>query len=329
MTEERKTGIKILAAIGIGAAVILINFCYYKSHIINLNDYMKIEYEGYSGNATAKLTMDYQALQEDYGDVLKLPDDLKGKKSRIDGISPAVYFFGRKYLLDGDAGSIDPTRDISNGDNIHFQGYDNDFLDDDFGCYVKSESYTAEASGITTLTEANPDPFAGLKVVYDGGNSQAIAEVDTSEMEWPFNEAIYNLSKDSYLSNGDTIQVTLSGVSLSAFREFYDYVPRKTSETVTVSGLPALTEDNQASLERDIAEQEEEEAEQKRLQEEADEEYSSDDAGSSYHSSVHSSDDDEYEDDREEWGDEYDEEDYDSEYFDYDDYDENYYDEDL
>lgn len=139
--------------------------------------------------------------------------------------------------------------DVKNGNIVHYRGTDRTSYDEYFGCWVKSESFDIAAKGIKGLDDA--DPFEGLKIQTTGGNSEAVAEVNTNLMKSPFCYIDFQLSKSTYLSNGDMILVTIPDSDLEWLASENDgYKPKKTSREFKVKGLPPLTSSNAESTRR-------------------------------------------------------------------------------
>ena len=139
---------------------------------------------------------------------------------------------------------------------------------------MKSESFKTWAQGIESLDDA--DPFEGLVIETDGGNSQAVAEVNKYEMKEPFCDIEFELCPDMYLSNGDTVEVAIPESELEKLARKNDgYVPKKTTQEYTIEGLPALTEDNAESDRKAeaVRKQRLKEAEEKAAKEQAEKEY--------------------------------------------------------
>lgn len=69
-------GIGAFVAIAIVLAVVLINV--FGKTVVNLNDYLEIEYSGYDGVAKAVYTIDTDEIIDDYGD--EVGEKIKGYK---------------------------------------------------------------------------------------------------------------------------------------------------------------------------------------------------------------------------------------------------------
>lgn len=236
----------LLVPAAIAACVAGFDF-FKKTHTIDLNQYQTISYQGYNRYAAAELNLDAKALERDYGDKISMPQwDRLQEKSKTEGVSDAVASFCQRYTSFPDGGYLDPDTGLANGNSVQYYGADRAEYDDDFHCWVKSESFKTTVKGAESITDA--DPFKGLRIVTTGGNSEAVAEVNTDKMPEPFCYIDFQLSQSTYLSNGDTIRVTIPESDLKWLADENDgYVPKKDAKDYVVKDLPMLTSSNAES----------------------------------------------------------------------------------
>jgi hypothetical protein len=221
-------------------------FFFKQTHTIDLNQYLTIGYEGYNGYAEPVVVLDEKALERDYGGKMQDPPKSLWKESDTKGVSDRVASFCDRYKDIPYGGYVYADGDVKNGNIVHYSGTDRTTYDEYFCCWVKSESFDIAAKGIKGLDDA--DPFKGLSVKTTGGNSEAVAEVNTDKMPEPFCYIDFQLSKNTYLSNGDTIRVTIPESDLEWLAsENNGYKPKKTSKEFKVKGLPPLTSSNAES----------------------------------------------------------------------------------
>lgn len=251
-SKQKKILVWLIVSVAIAACVAGF-ICFKQTHTIDLNQYLTIGYEGYNGYAEPVVILDAKALERDYGGRMQDPPESLWKESDTKGVSDRVASFCERYKDVPYGGYVYADGDVKNGNIVHYCGTDRTSYDEYFGCWVKSESFDIAAKGIKGLDDA--DPFEGLKIQTTGGNSEAVAEVNTNLMKSPFCYIDFQLSKSTYLSNGDTIRVTIPESDLEWLAsENEGYKPKKTSQKFKVAGLPPLTSFNAESTRR--AEQE-------------------------------------------------------------------------
>ena len=251
-SKQKKILVWLIVSVAIAACVAGF-ICFKQTHTIDLNQYLTIGYEGYNGYAEPVVILDAKALERDYGGRMQDPPESLWKESDTKGVSDRVASFCERYKDVPYGGYVYADGDVKNGNIVHYRGTDRTSYDEYFGCWVKSESFDIAAKGIKGLDDA--DPFEGLKIQTTGGNSEAVAEVNTNLMKSPFCYIDFQLSKSTYLSNGDTIRVTIPESDLEWLASENDgYKPKKTSQKFKVTGLPPLTSFNAESTRR--AEQE-------------------------------------------------------------------------
>ena len=252
-SKQKKILVMLIVSAAIAACVAGF-ICFKQTHTIDLNQYLTIGYEGYNGYAKPVVILDAKALERDYGDRMQDPPESLWKKSDTKGVSDRVASFCERYKDVPYGGYVlYADGDVKNGNIVHYRGTDRTSYDEYFGCWVKSESFDIAAKGIKGLDDA--DPFDGLKIQTTGRDSEAVAEVNTNLMKSPFCYIDFQLSKSTYLSNGDMIRVTIPESDLEWLASENDgYKPKKTSKEFQVKDLPPLTSSNAESTRR--AEQE-------------------------------------------------------------------------
>jgi len=244
--RNKKALVILLILAAIAACIVGYFFCR-QSHTINLNQYLTIGYEGYEGYAEPVMQLDEQAIERDYGNKLHMPYG-STVTSDTKGVSDTVAAFCKRYTTDVTyAGYVSADNlSLGNGDIVTYHGFDKTVHDSDFGCWVRTASFEERARGIKQLNDA--DPFQGLILRVNGGNGEAVAEVDTDAVQEPFKYIDYQMSRSTYLSNGDTVRVTIPQEDLQWLAdENHGYQPDKTFEDYTIKGLPALTKSNTLS----------------------------------------------------------------------------------
>lgn len=216
---------------GIAAIVAAIFIVGNITSTINLNDFVTIEVDGYNGYGTASITIDWEAMEEKYGDKVKFTKkakeemgalgDFLDEVSAFDGLMSSVYV------------SLDTYDGLSNGDEIHFT-WD---IDDELFQYVSCKlKYTDSTYTVEGLEEPQTfDPFADLTVTFEGisTNGQLHMEYTGDELE-PYD---FSCEEAYGLANGDTVTITLEDYLVESCIQELGMVPSQLEKTYTVEGL--------------------------------------------------------------------------------------------
>lgn len=168
---------------------------------INLNDYIKVSYDGYDAYGTASAEFDYDKYLDD---LTKASSSFKkAYDSDITWSSIADYYDAVDIDYD-----LDKTSGLSNGDTVtvNFE-YDNDAAAQYKIEYVcESKEYTVEGLKETKKI----DPFEGVTVEFSGTSPNVSAKVVNNSKDEVYENIYYDLSKSYDIKIGDTITVTVS-----------------------------------------------------------------------------------------------------------------------
>lgn len=218
-----------LLLIGVG---VLLFFLLRKPEKIDLNKYFSFEVSGYDGAGKLKLSIDWDRLEADCGDDLKLTD--LGEKTCSLGTLRAV-----DLLKDGIYVEASPRDNLSNGDTVKYHWVVNPALKS----YIKNEFVCGDGSITVSGLELAPifDPFEDLIVTFSGSAPDGCVSWEYVGSD-NFGSYDFSPSRDSGLSNGDVVTFTLD-VDPEDYLEDYGKLPTRTEQTYTVSGLPEYTGD--------------------------------------------------------------------------------------
>ena len=218
-----------LLLIGVG---VLLFFLLRKPEKIDLNKYFSFEVSGYDGAGKLKLSIDWDRLEADCGDDLKLTD--LGEKTCSLGTLRAV-----DLLKDGIYVEASPRDSLSNGDTVSYRWVVNPALKS----YIKNEFVCGDGSITVSGLELAPifDPFEDLIVTFSGSAPDGYVSWEYVGSDY-FGSYDFSPSRDSGLSNGDVVTFTLD-VDPEDYLEDYGKLPTRTEQTYTVSGLPEYTGD--------------------------------------------------------------------------------------
>lgn len=159
---------------------------------VDLNNYVKFEYEGYTGKGTVDISIDYNKLLTEHEDSL-------GEKK-----SMAALRLLRKLEI-----SADKTSNLSNGETINLSWADinKEELLNDAGLNVTYSDFTTTVSGLDELETI--DLFKDIEIKTDGKDTNGYAWFYTSNLPSEYWFVDYVLEKSENLSNGEKIKITV------------------------------------------------------------------------------------------------------------------------
>lgn len=232
---------------------------------VDLNEYVKVTFDGYDTLGTATVDFDEKSFKKDYGDKIKYHGDDKDMKDESSKKLIAEY-------LD-EAVSLDKTEKLTNGDKVTVKfKYDADALLEDLNIKTTTDGMSFSVKGLEEVPTF--DPFEGLEITYYGTAPDAYASLDDSNV----NNEYYN-SRDYYfdydydqlqdLSNGDVITITIKYDEtqsdeeyIADFVENYGAMPTQITKDFTVEGLQVavttkdqITEDILSQLKTEVEDQ--------------------------------------------------------------------------
>ncbi|MGN1165952.1 MAG: zinc-ribbon domain-containing protein [Lachnospiraceae bacterium] len=226
---------KVLIACGCGLIALIVIICLAVNirSTINLNKYITVEATGYDGYGRADVEIDWDAIEEKYGD-------------KISFTNKAVEEYGEwiKYLspveaLEGYVSvSLDNRDNLSNGDEITYSWDIDEELSKYLKCKVKYKDSTYEISELQPV--GTFDPFADLTVSFDGFAPNGRVQYEYSGEEL----STYDFNCDSYsgLRNGDVVKIYINENYVEYFAENLGKVPSSLEKEYTVEGLDEYIE---------------------------------------------------------------------------------------
>jgi hypothetical protein len=210
---------------------------------INLNKYITVTTDGYDGYGTAKVSVDWDAIEKKYGSELSYGSKAKSEYGGFLSLTTPVG-----VLEDCVSVELDNTSKLSNGDVINYTWTVKDNLSDYVKCKVKykDDSYT-----VSNLTKVDKfDAFANVDVTFSGTSPAGKATLKYNGSD--FNSYDFSISKSSGLSNGDKITVSLSDSTIQTYVKKKGRMPEVSEKEYTVDGLESYltknSEINAASL---------------------------------------------------------------------------------
>lgn len=203
-------------------------------HTIDLSEYTQLEFDGADGYGTAAAGIDYKSLFEE---VSQYDKELAEKtKSIADSDSVSELF---EEILDGAVDaynylniqtSLDKDSGLKNGDKVTLTlAFDNEKAKK-HGIKFSCDKIEKEVSGLMECKEVNP--FDYITIVYEGIAPNANAYIEKTEEPFII-DTLFNLDKDSNLTSGDTLTVTVDDSQAQYLAEEYGVVYTETSQTYT------------------------------------------------------------------------------------------------
>ena len=220
----------IVAAIAV-VAVLVVGFIFVQKmgRTIDLNKYMTVDASGYDGYGTAVVTVDWDAIEEKYGEKLSL-----NKKATDElGIFSSLVT-PMDALEDVVNVSLDKRNQLSNGDVVKYTWKISEDYKKYLNCTLKFKDGEHKVEGLTEVVKF--DPFAEVTVTFDGVSPNGNAKCEYSGSD--FSPYDFYFDNNGNLKNGDKVTLNVSVSDLSYYAERNGKIPASTSMEYTVSGLP-------------------------------------------------------------------------------------------
>ncbi len=228
--KPKKAPIKLVFGI-CAAMVVVISIVYMLANIgttINLNDYLTIEPQGYDGYGELKASVDWDAIEEEYGDKLVFTDETKQELRVLMGFMDPVDILSDLVHVD-----LDSTTGLSNGDEVMIKWS----VSEDISKVIKSKlKYKDEAYRVSGLVQVETfNAFADLNVNFY--NTAPYGNIGLRYDNEYLENHDFEVDKGEGLSNGDTVKVTIKEDALNRCVKYYGRVPELREMEYTVSGL--------------------------------------------------------------------------------------------
>lgn len=198
---------------------------------INLNKYVTFDFSGYDTLGTAQVSIDYDALERDYGDKIKY----YGSDSYGNFEEPY-----RLLIEECVNGSLDVKENLKNGDTVTYTwDCDKELAKKDFKIKLKAEDITYSVSGLQAVTEI--DPFENVELAYEGIAPMGRADVVNSSSKEYISDLHFNVEPSQNLSNGSKVVVSLGNYwgedVVNYYLKNYGIKLTATEKEYTVEGL--------------------------------------------------------------------------------------------
>lgn len=231
--SKNKKSLLIGAIVAVVAAIVCVIAAMNAKPTIKLADYTTVDVTGYDGVATANVSIDWDAIQEKYGDKIKFSSAMD-KEAQEYGINTnLISMLGSPmdYMKMSYTANADKTTELSNDDTITVKYSGEEDVSKYFSCNVVLDSLEYKVSD---LKEADKkDIFNNLKVEFSGVSGNG-----SLSYNYEGNENINFSADNSYnLSNGDKVTIKANVNDMNEFVEKYGYVPETLEKTYTISNM--------------------------------------------------------------------------------------------
>ena len=237
------------AAVGAAAALLLVGGIAAANHkpTIDLDRYLTVTASGYDTIGTLDVSLDTEKLEADYGKKIaasfqKALKKDKGAQYNIDSDYTGSGF--SLFVSECASGSADKTDHLHNGDVVTYTWDEMaDEAQDLFGVKVKYSDMRYTIAGLTEVELF--DAMENVEVEISGVSPYGTAYAEVPDDDPMLDDLEYEFDQDMYLSNGDTVTLTIHSAKedYSDFVEKYGKLPAQTEYTYTVEGLDEYVTD--------------------------------------------------------------------------------------
>lgn len=197
-TDKKTLFGKLVIAVGVVVLIIVLVSLFNNKHVvIDLNEYVTVDFSGYDSVGTASYTIDWKAMEEEYAELI-----LKKVKSIEE---PEVLMEYLRYSIV--SGNLDKTNELNNGDSVLLRwNCKDEVLEEKYNVRLKYEDKVFKVDGLNDVCMV--DPFENLNVIFSG--ISPIGDASLEGIADTYNNSIYfELSDRTGLSNGDVVTLYL------------------------------------------------------------------------------------------------------------------------
>ena len=210
-----------------------------KVYEIDVNDYVRVSFDGYDEVGSARIDFDRDAFLKDYSGKLRYKD----RADRVLGDPAEALLDVLETIVRGENGLSDG--EFSNGDAVEVRWKGKIFREKLANAKLSAESFEVTVDGLTAPGVF--DAFGALEVVAEGldGEGYLVKVVEHSGLKYKY-DLDYTVASmgapDGQLRNGDTVTVSIGGTEKA--RELirkYHMKPAELEKTFTISELTTYT----------------------------------------------------------------------------------------
>lgn len=220
----------LLMAVCAGSVVLIALLCVLlgSGKSIDMNKYVTVEVSGYDGYGTARVAVDWDAVEEKYGNKLSFTGEAgKAFGGLVNLMSPM------DALQDCVRIDVENNSGLSNGDMVSYTWKINQDIAKMLKCKIKCKD---DSFKVSDLEKAETfDAFSELEVEFTGIAPEGKVQFNYTGSELRSSDFHCDKSKD--LSNGDMITISLNDSQVSFWAEQLGKVPESLEKQYTVEGL--------------------------------------------------------------------------------------------
>lgn len=226
----KKIPLKIALGLAAVVMVLIVVICVSlnSGKTIKLDKYLTVEVDGYNEFGTAKVSVDWDEIEEKYGSKISFTNTARKRYGGLLSMMTPMETLKNSVNV-----KIDKTNELSNGDVIEYTWEISDELTDILNCKVEFEDGEYEVSDLEEIEKF--DAFSDLKVEFSGISPNGKVSFDYQGEELEKN--VFSCDKVNGLKNEDTVTISINGKDMAYYAENLGKIPEKTSKTYTVSGL--------------------------------------------------------------------------------------------
>lgn len=200
---------------------------------IKLDEYIIVETSGCNGYGSATATINWDGLQSDYGNKLKLTKYAAEKYGRkMQNVNPLDVIRERVSV------QLEETQNVSNGDKVAYTWSVDEELDQLVQCSFKYKNSEIKISSLPEMETFNP--FDDLTVSFTGLAPYGEASLSYTGSELSISDFVCDQTGN--LSVGDTVTVSIDENLAAKCAESLKKIPSVFSQTYTVKGLSRYVE---------------------------------------------------------------------------------------
>ena len=234
-SEPPKTSKPVPKGLIVGAAAVLlvavlaVIFIMSARSRINLDKYVIVKTDGYDGYGTASVRVDWDAIEEKYGDKLTIKKKAANKEYG--------YLLNDMTATDilSDCIDVEVSADsnLSNGSEVTYTWDIDDDVYDMVKCKLKYKNGSVKVSDLTKVETF--DAFKDLEVEFYNVAPDGRVNLNYTGNDMDYYD--FYCDQTSGLKNGDTIKVTIDEGVVSRYAEQYGKIPEEMEKEYTVEGL--------------------------------------------------------------------------------------------
>lgn len=220
----------LLMAVCAGSVVLIVSLCVLlgTGKSIDMNKYVTTEVSGYDGYGTARVAIDWDAVEEKYGNKLSFTGEAgKAFGGLVNLMSPM------DALQDCVRIDVENNSGLSNGDTVSYTWKINEDIAKMLKCKIKCKD---DSFKVSDLEKAETfDAFNELEVKFTGIAPEGKVQFNYTGSE--LRSSDFHCDKSQELSNGDIITISLNDSQVSFWAEQLGKVPESLEKQYTVEGL--------------------------------------------------------------------------------------------